>query len=153
MKRTLFILSMLIGICLSTSAQRGLQINEVFEGQVIAKQYMQESLIKGDNVAPYKLRLLHTVKFLANNSQRAKADALFNIDMRERISDDDSNMEMETRDGFLYYAIVQLTDNDKGSHRYICYQCRPKSTKFDITMVYMEGEASLADLRKTFKRK
>lgn len=153
MKRTLFILSMLIGICLSTSAQQGLQINEVFEGKVIAKQYMQESLIKGDNVAPYKLRLLHTVKFLANNSQRAKADALFNIDMRERISDDDSNMEMETRDGFLYYAIVQLTDNDKGSHRYICYQCRPKSTKFDITMVYMEGEASLADLRKTFKRK
>lgn len=153
MKRTLFILSMLIGICLSTSAQRGLQINEVFEGKVIAKQYMQESLIKGDNVAPYKLRLLHTVKFLANNSQRAKADALFNIDMRERISDDDSNMEMETRDGFIYYAIVQLTDNDKGSHRYICYQCRPKSTKFDITMVYMEGEASLADLRKTFKRK
>lgn len=153
MKRTLFILSMLIGICLSTSAQRGLQINEVFEGKVIAKQYMQESLIKGDNVAPYKLRLLHTVKFLANNSQRAKADALFNIDMKERISEDDSNMEMETRDGFLYYAIVQLTDNDKGSHRYICYQCRPKSTKFDITMVYMEGEASLADLRKTFKRK
>lgn len=144
---------MLIGISLSTSAQRGLQINEVFEGKVIAKQYMQESLIKGDNVAPYKLRLLHTVKFLANNSQRAKADALFNIDMKERISDDDSNMEMETRDGFLYYAIVQLTDNDKGSHRYICYQCRPKSTKFDITMVYMEGEASLADLRKTFKRK
>ena len=144
---------MLIGICLSTSAQRGLQINEVFEGKVIAKQYMQESLIKGDNVAPYKLRLLHTVKFLANNSQRAKADALFNIDMKERISDDDSNMEVETRDGFLYYAIVQLTDNEKGSHRYICYQCRPKSTKFDITMVYMEGEASLADLRKTFKRK
>ena len=153
MKRTLFILLMLIGISLSTSAQRGLQINEVFEGKVIAKQYMQESLIKGDNVAPYKLRLLHTVKFLANNSQRAKADALFNIDMKERISDDDSNMEMETRDGFLYYAIVQLTDNDKGSHRYICYQCRPKSTKFDITMVYMEGEASLADLRKTFKKK
>lgn len=144
---------MLIGISLSTSAQRGLQINEVFEGKVIAKQYMQESLIKGDNVAPYKLKLLHTVKFLANNSQRAKADALFNIDMKERISDDDSNMEMETRDGFLYYAIVQLTDNEKGSHRYICYQCRPKSTKFDITMVYMEGEASLADLRKTFKRK
>lgn len=153
MKRTLFILLMLIGISLSTSAQRGLQINEVFEGKVIAKQYMQESLIKGDNVAPYKLRLLHTVKFLANNSQRAKADALFNIDMKERISDDDSNMEMETRDGFIYYAIVQLTDNDKGLHRYICYQCRPKSTKFDITMVYMEGEASLADLRKTFKRK
>ena len=153
MKRTIIILSMLIGVSLCATAQRGLQINEVFEGKVIAKQYMQESLVKGDNLAPYNLRLMHTVKFLANNSQRARADALFCIDMRERISDDDSNMEMESRDGFLYYAIVQLTDNEKGTHRYICYQCRPKSTKFDITMVYMEGEASLADLRKTFKKK
>lgn len=144
---------MLIGVCLCATAQRGLQINEVFEGKVIAKQYMQESLVKGDNLAPYNLRLMHTVKFLANNSQRARADALFCIDMRERISDDDSNMEMESRDGFIYYAIVQLTDNEKGTHRYICYQCRPRSTKFDITMVYMEGEASLADLRKTFKKK
>ena len=153
MKQIYILLVMLMGINLCASAQQGLQINEVFEGKVVAKQYMQESLIKGDNLAPYKLRLLHTAKFSANNSQRAKVDHLFNEDMNERISDDESNMEMESRDGFLYYAIVQLTDNEKGTHRYICYQCKPKSTKFDITIVYMEGEASLADLRKTFKKK
>lgn len=144
---------MLTSLCLCAFAQKGLNINEVFEGKVVAKQYMQESLIKGENLASYNLKVLHTIKFSANNSQRARADALFNMDMLGRISDDDSNMEMESRDGFIYYAIVQLTDNENGVHRYICYQCRPRSTKFDITLVYMEGDASLADLRKTFKKK
>ncbi len=153
MKRTIIILLMLVGINICASAQQGLHINEIFEGKIVAKQYMQESLVKGDNLAPYNLKVLHTIKLSANNSQRARADALFNMDMLGRISDDESNMEMESRDGFIYYAIVQLTDNEKGSHRYICYQCRPRSTKYDITLAYMEGSATLADLRKTFKKK
>lgn len=144
---------MLLGIALCATAQEGLHINEVFEGKVIARQYMQESLVKGENLAPYNLKVLHTIKFAANNSQRARADALFNMDMRGRISDDDSNMELESRDGFIYYAIVQLTDEKKGRHRYICYQCKEKSRYYDITLVYMEGKASLADLRKVFKKK
>ena len=144
---------MLLGISLSASAQKGLCINEVFEGKLIDKQCMQESLIKGENLAPYKLKVLHTVKLAANDNQRARVDHLFNEDMKERISDDDSNMEMESRDGFIYYAIVQLTDNKEGTHRYICYQCKDKANHYDITLVYMEGKASLSDLRKTFKKK
>ena len=144
---------MLASIALGAAAQEGLHINEVFEGKVIAKQYMQESLVKGQNLAPYKLKVLHTVKFSGDETHRSKVDALFNMDMQERISDDDSNMEFESRNGFIYYAIVQLTDTKEGTHRYICYQCREKSNHYDITLVYMEGKASLADLRKTFKKK
>jgi len=153
MKRILFILSMLIGISLSATAQRGLQINEVFEGKLIAKQNMQESLIKGDNLASYKLKLLHTAKFAANDAQRDKVEALFNEDMKERLSDDDSNMEMENRKGHIYYAIVQLSDKKDGTGRFICYQCREKEKDYDITLVYMEGSASLSHLREKFKRK
>ena len=144
---------MLLGISLCATAQEGLRINEVFEGKVIDKQCMQESLVKGENLAPYNLKVLHTVKLAANDEVRAKVDHLFNEDMKERISDDDSNMELESRDGFIYYAIVQLTDNKARTHRYICYQCKEKSNYYDITLVYMEGKASLADLRKTFKKK
>ena len=144
---------MLLGITLCTTAQEGLHINEVFEGKVIDKQYMQESLVKGQNLDPYKLKVLHTVKFSGDKTHRGKVDALFNMDMQERISDDDSNMELESRNGFIYYAIVQLTDNKEGTHRYICYQCRDRSNHYDITLVYMEGKASLADLRKSFKKK
>jgi len=142
-----------MGLSLSVTAQEGLQMNEVFEGKLIAKQNMQESLIKGDNLASYKLRLLHTAKFAANDAQRDKVEALFNEDMKERLSDDDSNMEMENRNGHIYYAIVQLSDKKDGTGRFICYQCREKQKDYDITLVYMEGSASLSHLREKFKRK
>lgn len=144
---------MLLGISLCASAQKGLRINEVFEGKLIEKQRMGESLVKGENLAAYNLKVLHTVKFGANDKERARVDQLFTEDMKERISDDDSNMEFESRDGFIYYAIVQLTDNKEGTHRYICYQCKERYSHYYITLVYMEGEASLSDLRKTFKKK
>ena len=144
---------MLIGIVLSVSAQEGLRINDVFEGEVIAKQFIQESLVKGDNLAPYNLKVLHTAKCIANAKERVTIEHLFEEDMKERISDDDGNLEMESRDGHLYYAIVQLKNSARGTHRYICYQCRDRSSHYDITLVYMEGKASLADLRKTFKKK
>lgn len=144
---------MLLGISLCASAQKGLRINEVFEGKLIEKQRMGESLVKGENLAAYNLKVLHTVKFGANDKERARVDQLFTEDMKERISDDDSNMEFESRDGFIYYAIVQLTDNKEGTHRYICYQCKERYSHYYITLVYMEGMASLSDLRNTFKKK
>jgi hypothetical protein len=142
-------------LCLSLCAfaQKGLRINDVFEGKVVLKSQMKESLIKGDNLAAYKLKVLHTAKFTTRNVTREEVEKLFSLDMENRISDDDENMELESRNGHLYYAIVQLSDNEKGAHRYICYQCRDKSGDYDITLVYMEGSASLADLRKTFKKK
>jgi hypothetical protein len=153
MKQLLIIISLLCSITLSTTAQEGLRINEVFEGHVVSKQFIRESLIKGDNLAPYNLKVLHTAKCEANSRERITMEQLFEEDMKQRISDDNSNMEMESRDGHLYYAIVQIADTKKGTHRYICYQCRDRSSHFDITLVYMEGKASLADLRKTFKKK
>lgn len=141
-------------VTLCAFAQKGLCINDVFEGKVVLKNQMQESLIKGDNLASYKLKVLHTTKFTTHNINREEVEKLFNEDMKSRISEDDENMEMESRNGHLYYAIVQLTDSEKGAHRFICYQCRDvKPGRYDITLVYMEGSASLADLRKTFKKK
>ena len=153
MRRLFTILWMLTSICLSALAQKGLKINDVFEGKVILKSKMQESLIKGDNLAAYNLKVLHTVKFTTPfRLRREEVEKLFYEDMEKRLSDDDENMELESRNGHLYYAIVQLSNTEKGAHRFICYQCRDKSGDYDITLVYMEGKASLADLRKTFKK-
>ena len=151
--RTIITIFVMLCLSLCAFAQKGLRINDVFEGKVVLKSQMKESLIKGDNLAAYKLKVLHTAKFTTRNVTREEVEKLFSLDMENRISDDDENMELESRNGHLYYAIVQLSDNEKGAHRYICYQCRDKSGDYDITLVYMEGSASLADLRKTFKKK
>ena len=153
MKHLLITLA-LIAASLPLSAQEGLRINEVFEGNIINELAMQESLVKGESLEPFKLKVLHTVKFTTGNSPRDRVEALFEEDMKGRLSDDNDNLELEYRDGHLYYAIVQIADTKKGLHRYICYQCRQAAMGGNsITLVYMEGKASLADLRKTFKKK
>lgn len=149
----LLISLIIFALALPLSAQDGLEINRIFKGEIVSETAMKESLVKGDNLAPYKLRVLHTAKFTVGNSRRNEVEALFEEDMKGRLSDDDENLELEYRDGHLYYAIVQLPDSKKGLHRYICYQCRQAMGGNGITLVYMEGKASLADLRKTFKKK
>lgn len=151
--KLLLITLALIAAALPLSAQTGLRINEVFEGSVISEMALQESLVKGECLEPFRLKVLHTAKFTVGSSQRDKVEALFKEDMRGRLSEDNDNLELEYRDGHLYYAIVQIADTKKGLHRYICYQSRPNAGDYTITLAYMEGKASLADLRKTFKKK
>lgn len=149
----LLISLIIFALALPLAAQDGLEINRIFKGEIINELAIKESLVKGENLAPYKLRVLHTAKFTVGDAKRDEVEALFEEDMKGRLSQDDENLELEYRDGHLYYAIVQLTDSKKGLHRYICYQCRQTMGGNGITLVYMEGKASLADLRKTFKKK
>lgn len=152
MKQLLITLVAIVA-ALPLSAQKGLRIDEVFKGNIVNEQALQESLVKGESLEPYKLKVLHTVKFTTSSTQRDRVEALFMEDMKGRLSDDDENLELEYRDGHLYYAIVQIADTRKGLHRYICYQSRSNTEEHTITLVYLEGKASLADLRKTFKKK
>ena len=156
--RTITTIFVMLCVSLCALAQEGLKINEVFEGEVVFKHLMQESLIKGESLAPYKLRVLHTAKFTTFELNRDEVEKRFREDMKNHIYDDEEDMELESRNGHLYYAIVQLTNTKKGAHRYICYQCKEvkkegsQLSDYDITLAYMEGSASLADLRKTFKK-
>ncbi len=149
----LLISLIIFALALPLAAQDGLEINRIFKGEIINELAIKESLVKGENLAPYKLRVLHTAKFTVGNAKRDKVEAIFVEDTKGRLSDDNENLEFEYRDGHLYYAIVQLPDTKKGLHRYICYQCRQTMGGNDITLVYMEGKARLSDLRKTFKKK
>ena len=97
MKHLLITLA-LIAASLPLSAQEGLRINEVFEGNIINELAMQESLVKGESLEPFKLKVLHTVKFTTGNSPRDKVEALFEEDMKGRLSDNNDNLELEYRD-------------------------------------------------------
>lgn len=157
--RSITTIVVMLCVSLCAFAQEGLRINEVFEGEVVFKHDMQESLIKGESLAPYKLKVLHTAKFTTFDPIREEVEERFREDMKNHIYENEEDMELESRNGHLYYAIVQLTNTKKGSHRYICYQCKEvkkdgsELSDYNITLAYMEGSASLADLRKTFKKK
>lgn len=153
MKRILVI--WLICLCsLSVMAQTGLSINSVFEGKVVGKEMMKMSFIKGDNLSDYDLDVLRTTKFVATPEERDRVEALYLHDIQQYAQGPRENREEGYAEGRLSYAVVQLSDRSRNVHRYLCYQCRDAGEgKVTITLAYMEGKASMKQLRKMFKRK
>lgn len=163
MKKYLCILIMM-GISLCMMAQKELRINEVFSGKMISSKNVTETLIQGKSLESCKLDKLHTIKLNATEHERNDIEKLFKADIKDAtgINDDvvesrnnyirnNDNMELEIRNGHIYYAVVQLQDF-RGKHRFVCYQCKKTGDEYKITLAYMRGEASMNELRKMFKK-
>lgn len=138
-------------IALCSWAQEGLHVKDVFEGNIVGKEQLKETFIKGEMLASYRLSLLRTIKFTATEEQRKKIEQLVEKDIEGVLKSHSDNCEMERRNNHLYYAIVQLPDQN-ARHRYLCFQGKKNGEQTAITLVYMEGSASLTDLKKTFKK-
>ena len=162
-------LTFIIAATMATSlwAQQGLSVDSVFRGLIVAKNSpeFKETNLSGEVVRPYKLRKMRTISFLATESQRDKVEQLVEEDYqfaeKSRITQRDiDGEEREDRNGHIYYIIFRTADrdwNDAGvrriNHTYVCYQCKPRGGRYDISLVYLEGPATFSDLMKNFKRK
>ena len=47
--------------------------------------------------------------------------------------------------------LIQLKTKGR-IHRYLCYQARPVDGQWKVTILYLEGPATLADLRGMFEK-
>ena len=156
MKR-LILLILNVVITASLYAQKGLNINDIFEGKVIDKSRITETLIRGEQLEAYHLTAFHSVKFNATEKERNVVEKAFYADMAQndiRKEKGKENSEMENRGGHLYYAIVEVKPYSPFDRRYICSQCSTETHgAFGITVVCLEGQVSLQDLRRMFKKK
>mgnify|MGYP006873053893 CR=1 FL=1 len=138
-------------------AQSRVSISDIFEGKVIDKSRITETLIRGEQLEPYHLTSFHSVKFNASEKEREEVEKAFCADMTQYAAKSNSgkpNSEMENRGGHLYYAIAEVKPESPFDRRYICYQCSTGAHgTFGITLVCLEGHVSLQDLRKMFKKK
>lgn len=153
---------------LPAKAQKGLYVNEIFEGDIVKKTYMVDNLIKGEQLKPYKLTYFRSIKFKASEEERRKIEELVNKDIKkaidleqERQGENDKVKEdgkIHVLQSPLSYAMMTLEPSEKakpdGSSRwYLCYQCTPfKTNEYAITMVFMKGNATIKELRKMFKK-
>lgn len=140
-----------LAFAMSMMAQKELKIGNVFEGKAVSIKDKVETHIKGKTLEPYKLSVLRTIKFSATGSNRDIVERLFSMDMKQVDASTRENFEMESRDGHLYYAVVQISDF-QGQHRFICYQCKRTGDEYRITLAYMCGRATINELRKMFKK-
>lgn len=140
-----------LAFAMSTMAQKELKIGDIFEGKAVSIKDKVETHVKGKTLEPYKLSVLRTIKFSTTANDRDIAERLFSIDMKQVDASTKENFEMESRDGHLYYAVVQISDY-QGQRRFICYQCKRTGDEYKITLAYMRGKATINELRKMFKK-
>ena len=128
-------------------AQKGLNCYPVFQGKVIPERQMIMTEVRGDGMATYKLSYYRSVRFQVDTLTARKVAAMVEADAHAAVS-----AETEKTGELLTYGLVQLKPLGI-TRRYLCYQARPTEYHgWVITIIYLEGSATLQDLRSMFEK-
>lgn len=139
---------------LTVLAQSGFQVNPVFNGKLVPKSRMEETFIEGSQLSPYKLRVFRSVKFTVTESEFSEIQTRLLEDARGA-----ADRQTDYAGGKLCYAVlrfpvkVRSTRNDTSlvdGSKYLCLQAARKGDGYQVTLVYMSGDATLEDLKTIF---
>lgn len=111
-----------------------------------AAALLVQTEVRGSSMTTYKLDFYRSVRFQVDKKTALEVAALVKADAAAAIS-----AETEMTGDLLTYALVQPAGRGK-THRYLCYQARPEGPAWVITILYLEGSATLADLRSMFDK-
>lgn len=138
-------------LSLSAKAQDGLHIASLFNGQYHDHKDATEVLMKGRKLAPYHLTLFRSLTLNTATARTLPIEKLVRADGANAV-----DKEVNLRGGHLYYGFYQLKPKGK-THRYLFY--RNNSLKpgtghpLTLTLIYMEGTATIDELKRTFGSK
>lgn len=124
---------------------QSVEASDILNGKSTRQQVA--SCIEGSSLKPYKLTLFSTV---TTRDRRVFEYIEETIESNEEKAID---KECGYIDGRLYYGFYQFRPDKNGKYRYLFY--RNSSLRDDepceITVVYMEGYPTLAELKKMFQ--
>lgn len=135
-------------VCIAAFAAEAQSIEaaDILNGKTT--KHKESSCIKGHSLKPYYLTLFSTVTTSDRN--------LFNYIEEVVKSNEEKAIDKECGyiNGRLYYGFYQFKPNKDGKYRYLFY--RNSSLRDDepseVTVVYMEGYPTLAELKKMFQK-
>jgi len=152
MKR--IILTLLFLIChLAMSAQSGLSMNALFEGQIVRQERMVETRVRGRTLRPYQLTFYRSLRFTATEEETKKLRKLMEEDIDRSI--DGRSMSDNTKKAEPAYTCKLQMASADGKNRFLCYQEKQKHPdSFEVTVIYMEGSiGSLKNLESLLNNK
>ncbi len=138
-------------LALPLSAQKGLAIAAIFDGRADFIDEPTEVYIKGSRLKSYNLTLFRSISIPGNATQSLEVERLVEKDAAKAVEKEQSHIS-----GRLYYGFYRLPDTAKGLHRYIFYRNNAwenDSKDHTLTLIYMEGKATIAQLRQKFGKK
>jgi hypothetical protein len=146
MKKIITIVIYLLIFSSALSAQRGLNCYPVFQGKVVPAKQMVLTEVRGGGMAAYKLDYYRGVSFEVDSELAEKVASLVEADSAVAESG-----ETEKTGAMLTYALLQPKVAGK-TKQYLCYQARSIGSLWKITILYLEGPATLEDLRTMFDK-
>lgn len=142
-----FYLVLTFGLLLAAmpaAAQQGLHVDPVFKGSVIGADRLIETMVKGNKLKAYNLTLFRSLKATVSDEEARRIENLVQQDIRLA-----TDKETLSRGGQLVYALLRVRSDEKSNH-YLCYQRSPYHAQWQVTLVYLEGQATLTDLKNIF---
>jgi hypothetical protein len=144
MKRAIFLILMLVSIT-SVSAQKGLNINQLFDGRYKDNSHATETIIAGNQLNTFLLDKYHALS-ITNDADAAK-------DIEPLVVKDGANAvskEVSFSNGHLYYGFYQLKAR-YDYNRYIFYLNQTLKGGNKIIVMYLEGAASTEKIKQMLK--
>lgn len=146
MKRIVWLLSFCL-CCIWAEAQEGLQIAQLFDGRYAHRKDAVEVLVKGRKLKPYQLALFRSLTLQADSAEQRFIERLVEADAAQA-----TDKESGKVGGRLYYGFFCIP-GEKSPFRYIFFKNKALTSPEnpEITLVYMEGEATLEELKRMFE--
>lgn len=133
---------------LAATAQKGLYINSLFDGRFKKATGATEIIVTGYQAREIGLDVYHSLSV----TDKGQAELVESLVVKDGVQAIDK--EVEFRSGQLYYGFYTMK-KAKGNNRYIFYlnqRLARKSPKNVITLIYMEGEASVEQIKKLIRK-
>ena len=144
MKR--LIITIIACIIAFAAEAQSVEASHIFKGR--SMRHQESTCTEGNSLKPYKLTLFSTA------TTQDRRHFKYIEEVIESNEDKAIDKECGYINGRLYYGFYQFKPNEKGKYRYIFY--RNSSLREDetceITVVYMEGYPTLAELKKMFQK-
>ena len=146
MKRIVIALMVVLFGQLTCMAQKGLAINQLFDGRYHKDPKAVETMVKGAAVEQYALNLYRSVTVTGRPADADRIVSLIKTDAKNAVDSEESY-----KDGKLYYGFYSL--GGKGTNRYILYLNQHVAGGNKIVLLYLEGDAGVKQVKRMLKKK
>lgn len=148
MKRITIIILTCLLTTMAAMAQKGLNINRLFDGRYKKAPGATEIIVTGSQAREIGLSIYHSVSV----TDKTQAEIIENLVVKDGVQAIDK--EVEYRNGQLYYGFYTMS-KQKSSNRYIFFlnqNLARKSPKSIVTLIYMEGRANANKIKKLIRK-
>ena len=148
MRKILIIVILMFAWVVEAWSQEGLYIAELFNGQYKRKDNAIEVIVKGNQLERYRLKVFRSLTVKNDPKDFERIEKLVLQDEKNAINKETGHIGQR-----LYYAFYCLPSK-KDHYCYIFYRnsslCKVENN--ELTLIYMEGNVTLDELKAMFKK-